>query len=260
MQDRRFAIKNSPVRLAALYDVHGNLPALEAVLAELRTDNVDLVIIGGDVVPGPMPRETMTAVRELPWPTRFITGNGDRAVLAALRGDEPTSVPAAVRDLIFWNARQLAPADEDVIASWPATTEVEVAGLGTVLFCHATPRSDTDIFTRETPADRLAPHVDAGASLVVCGHTHMQFDRQVGATRVVNAGSVGMPFGAPGAYWLRIDGDAVQLRHTAYDLEAAAARVRRTSYPQADEFASRSILQPPTESDMLAAYARVQLR
>jgi diadenosine tetraphosphatase ApaH/serine/threonine PP2A family protein phosphatase len=128
-----------------------------------------------------------------------------------------------------------------------------------VLFCHATPRSDTEIFTRLTSADRLLS-VFAGlnVSVVICGHTHMQFDRTIGGIRVVNAGSVGMPFGKPGAHWLLLGPD-VRLRHTPYDLKQATDRVRATNYPQAAEFATRNILQPPSEPETLAAFNRVEL-
>ena len=95
--------------------------------------------------------------------------------------------------------------------------------------------------------------------MVVCGHTHMQFDRMVGTTRVVNAGSVGMPFGEPGADWLLLGPD-VQLRHTRYDFLRAAERIRRTAYPQADGFAARSILRPPTEEETLASFSQAQLK
>ena len=122
---------------------------------------------------------------------------------------------------------------------------VEIGGVGEVLFCHATPRSDTEIFTRLTPEDRLLP-IFAGlnAPMVVCGHTHMQFDRTIGMVRVVNAGSVGMPFGEPGAWW-RLLGPNVELRHTSYDLKKAAARIRETNYPLAQDFAAHNVLQPP---------------
>ncbi len=118
----------------------------------------------------------------------------------------------------------------------------------------------TEIFTRLTPDERLLPIFGTlGVALAVCGHTHMQFDRTIGTVRVVNAGSVGMPFGEPGAYWLLLGPD-VQLRHTPYDLAVAARRVRATTYPQAEEFAARDVLQPRTESDVLEAFAKVDLR
>jgi putative phosphoesterase len=247
------------MRVAALYDVHGNLPALEAVLAEVRQAGVDEVVVGGDVVPGPMPLETLAMLLDLELPVRFVRGNGDREVAALLAGAEPTSVPERFRELMRWNAEQLLPEHRRLLSGWPSSVRVKVDGLGDVLLCHATPRNDNEIFTRLTAQDRLRPlFADLGVSTVVCGHTHMQFDRTIGSVRVVNAGSVGMPFGAAGAYWLLLGPD-VGFRRTDYDLAAAAARIRRTGYPQAEEFASGSVLQPPSEDDMLAAFARAEL-
>jgi len=245
------------MRVAALYDIHGNLPALEAVLEDIRRAGVDEVVVGGDVVLGPMPRETLACLLDLDVPVRFIQGNCDRDVHAQMTGTErDTAVPEQVREVIRWVAQQLGPDDERVLAGWPATLRLGIRGMGDVLFCHATPRSDTEIFTRLTPEDRLLPVFHGlDVPLVVCGHTHMQFDRTIGGVRIVNAGSVGMPFGEPGADWLLL-GPGVQLRHTAYDLERAARRIRGTSYPQAREFAAHNVLQPPPEREMLQAFSR----
>jgi putative phosphoesterase len=248
------------MRVAAIYDVHGNLPALEAVLDDVRSAAVDHVVVGGDVFPGPMPREALARLRDLDIPVQFIRGNGDRVVLAQMGGTEPSEVPEPFREVVRWVAQQLDPEDERLVASWPATLRVEIPELGEVLFCHATPRSDTEIFTRLTPEDRLLPLFQGlGVSLVVCGHTHMQFDRTIGRVRVVNAGSVGMPFGEPGAYWLLLGPD-VQLRRTYYDLTKAAERIRDTSYPQAHDFAAHNVLQPQSEATMLESFIRVELR
>ena len=246
--------------LAAIYDIHANLPALEAVLADLRRARVDQIVVGGDVLPGPMPREAISCLLALDIPVRFIHGNGDREVLARMRGIETGGVPEKYRGVMDWAARQLGPEHESLLASWPDTLQLEIPGLGAVLFCHATPRNDTEIFTRVTPQDRALPaFAGVAAPVVVCGHTHMQFERLIGRTRVLNAGSVGMPFGEPGAYWLLL-GPEIQFRKTTYDLAQAAERIRRTAYPQADDFAAHNILQPPSESDMLAAFSRVELR
>jgi putative phosphoesterase len=248
------------MRVAALYDIHANLPALEAVLQDIRRAEVDHVVVGGDVLPGPMPRETIKCLLDLDIPVEFIQGNGDREVLARMRGAESSSLPEQVREVMRWVAQQLHPEDEQLLASWPETLRVQIRELGEVMFCHATPRNDTEIFTRLTPEDRLLP-VFAGldVSVVVCGHTHMQFDRTIGGIRVLNAGSVGMPFGEPGAYWLLLGPD-VQLRHTRYDLAKAAERIRDTKYPQAHDFAARNVLKPPSEVETLEAFARVELR
>lgn len=255
------------MRIAALYDIHGNLPALDAILADVHTAAVDQIIIGGDVVPGPMPREAIDRLLDLSVPVQFIQGNGDREVVALRRGLTTGGFPEAFRETMQWVADQLTPEAERLLASWPATVTIHVAGIGDVLFCHATPRNDTEIFTRATPHAAMATALaGVGAKVVVCGHTHMQFDRMVGDIRVVNAGSVGMPFQAPGAYWLLLDsspaeaGHHIELRHTAYDLERAAAAVAQTRYPGAEEFAARNIMAPPTEASMLAAFSRIELR
>jgi putative phosphoesterase len=251
------------MRVAALYDIHGNLPALEAVLRDVRRAKVDHVVVGGDVFPGPMAPETLDCLRALDIPVQFIRGNGDREVAAQMAGTETDwyrAAPERWRKPVQWTARQLHREHERLLLEWPATLRVMIGGLGEVLFCHATPRSDTEIFTRVTPEARLLPIFEAlQVPLAVCGHTHMQFDRTIGGVRVVNAGSVGMPFGEPGAYWLALGPD-VQLRHTLYDLTKAAARIRATDFPDADEFAAHNVLRPPLEQEMLEAYARVELR
>jgi predicted phosphodiesterase len=251
------------MRIAAIYDIHGNLAALEAVLQEIRQAKVDRIVVGGDVFPGPLPCETIQCLLDLDIPAQFIHGNGDREVLAQMSGVETDwyrTAPEQWREPVRWSAEQLDTQHRRLLERWPPTCHVEIPGLGDVLFCHATPRNDTEIFTRLTPNDRLLPIFEGlGVSLVVCGHTHMQFDRMVGTTRVVNAGSVGMPFGEAGADWLLLDPD-VQLRHTRYDLARAADRIRSTRYPQADEFAARNVLQPPSEEETLAAFTRAELK
>jgi predicted phosphodiesterase len=193
-------------------------------------------------------------------PTVFITGNGDREIVARMRGIETGTVPERFRHVMDWTASQLGAKDEAMLSAWPKTLTVDVTGLGKVLFCHATPHNDVDIFTRLTSVEKLAPlFAGIDASVVVCGHTHMQFDRMVGRVRVVNAGSVGLPFAPPGAYWVML-GPAVDLRCTAYDFDAAADMIRKTSYPEAEAFASRDILNPPTEKEMLERFSAVELK
>ncbi len=259
------------MRVAALYDIHGNLPALEAVLEAVRQADVDQIVVGGDVVPGPMPCETLGRLLDLDLPTHFIHGNGEQAILAQIAGTRTGSVtywgtmtgsrpPESIIEIYRWTAAQLQPEFEPVLARWPKTLQLEIDGLRQVLFCHSTPRSETEGFTRLTPEDRLLPIFGGlNASVVVCGHTHMQFDRTIGTTRVVNAGSVGMPFGEPGAYWLLLGPD-VQLRHTPYDLAKTAECVRATSYPRAEDFAAHNVLQPPSEKEMLEAFSKAELK
>lgn len=259
------------MRVAAVYDIHGNLPALEAVLEDIRQANVDQIVVGGDVVPGPMPRETLARLLDLDLPTHFIHGNGELAILAQMAGARDGSVtywgttsgarpPESIIDAYCWTAAQLQPEFEPVLADWPKTVQLEIDGLGQVLFCHSTPRSETEVFTRLTSEDRLLSIFEGlNAAVVICGHTHMQFDRMIGRTRVVNAGSVGMPFGESGAYWLLLGPD-VQLRHTPYNLAKAAESIRASSYPQAQDFAAHNVLQPPSEKQMLEAFSKAELK
>src|SRR5262245_62001521 len=229
------------MRIAALYDIHTNPQALEAVLDEVDQARVDRMVVGGDVLPGPMPREALDRLFALDVPVEFIHGNGELAVLAQIGVSDPADVaywgtasgaplPVEHRPPLRWTADQLNPELASRVAAWPRSVRLDIPGLGGVLFCHATPRSETEIFTQLTADALLEPiFADAGASFVVCGHTHMPFDRTIGRTRVVNAGSVGMPFGDPGADWLLL-GPGVEFRHTSYDLSRAADRVRQTAY------------------------------
>lgn len=252
------------MRVAALYDIHGNLPALEAVLDEVQQSGVDQVVVGGDVLPGPMPRETLRRLLDFDRPVHFIHGNGELAMLAFLAAPNEEAVtywgttsgeplPERYRPVYRWTAQQLQPDFAPVLRRWPKTFRLAIDGLGEVLFCHGTPRSETEIFTRLTPAEQLAP-IFAGLNVpvVVSGHTHMQFDRQAGGTRLVNAGSVGEPYGLFGAYWL-ILGPGIELRQTPYDLDQAAERIRATAYPQAEEFI-QGLLHPPSEAEMLKVF------
>jgi predicted phosphodiesterase len=257
-------------RVAALCDIHGNLPALDAVLDEVRGVGVDAIVVGGDILPGPMPQEVLQRLLTFDAPAHFVHGNGDLAVLAQMEAARTGVVrywgttsgaplPEPHRVTTRWTAEQLRAEDEPVLAGWPKTLRLEIEGLGAVLFCHATPRSETEIFTRLTPDERLVPIFEGlGVSAVVCGHTHMQFDRMIGRTRVVNAGSVGAPYGEAGAHWLLLGPD-IRLQHTRFDPERAAQRIRETGYPGANEFAA-SVLRPHAESEALEVFEKAALR
>src|SRR5688572_26206112 len=259
------------MRVAALYDIHANLPALEAVLEEVRVADVDQIVVGGDVLPGPMPCATLALLRALDIPVTFIHGNGDLAVLAQIGVTDPERItywgtttgeplPEPHRTILRWTALQIHPQYADELRSWPKTYRIRIEDLGDTLFCHGTPRSETEIFTRLTPEEALVPvFARLDVDLVVCGHTHMQFDRTIGGIRVVNAGSVGMPFGSPGAEWALLGPD-VQLRRTSYDLERAAARIHDSQYPQAEEFVEQYVLRPPAETDMLKLFTHASFR
>ena len=205
------------MRVAALYDIHGNLPAFEAVLADARAAGVDGIVIGGDIFPGPMARDVFRQVRALDLPVHYVRGNGERNLVDVSHGRDSAGLPPAFVPLFEWHAAQLDGSELEAISTWPLTQTLSIGKLDDprdVLFCHATPRDDNEMFNASTPAERIAVAFDGvGQSLVVCGHTHRQFDRAIAGVRVVNAGSVGMPFGGTDAEWLLLDG-GVELRRT----------------------------------------------
>jgi putative phosphoesterase len=246
------------MKVAAIYDIHGNLPALEAVLAEIDQAAPDLIVVGGDVASGPLPRATLDRLMRLGNRARFVMGNADRELVNAFDGVPFAPVISEdVQHITAWAARQLDQTHRDFLASFVPQVMLEVDGLGGVLFCHGSPRSDEEILTAATPDKRLqAALAGVEQPIVVCGHTHMQFDRQFGKIRVLNAGSVGMPYAEPGAYWLWL-GPEVTLRQTAYDLEQAAQIVRASGYPQAQAFADENILHPPTAAEAIELFERV---
>jgi predicted phosphodiesterase len=171
------------MRVAALFDIHANAPALDAVLAEVDRVGVDRILIGGDVVPGPLPVETLERLRGLGDRAVFVRGNGDRWVVDAFDGagsmseadDQPRRPWAA------WTARAIDRRDRDLLAAFADRVVLDVDGLGPTLFCHGSPRDDEELLTALTPERRWCPALEGvSEAVVVCGHTHTQFDRQLG--------------------------------------------------------------------------------
>ncbi|HEV8602199.1 MAG TPA: metallophosphoesterase family protein [Gaiellaceae bacterium] len=213
------------MRVAALYDVHGNLPALEAVLDELG-EHSDLIVVGGDFLAGPQPAETLERLRELGNRARFIRGNVERELVEP-SPPRPAGPPPGVIDEL---KAKLTQEQIEFAFGLPQQEVLEIDGLGRTLFCHATPRNDEEIVTPASSEHRFR-EVLAGvdADVVVVGHTHMQHDRVVGGIRFVNAGSVGMPYeDAPGAYWALLGPD-VEFRRTEYE----AVEYEDFEFPQA---------------------------
>jgi putative phosphoesterase len=232
------------VTVAALCDIHGNLPALDAVLADPAFARADVVVIGGDVAAGPLPAEVLDRLAQLELPIRWVRGNADREVVASFdRGDTDASVhpddPAARADA--YTADHINHAQRDLLAGFEDVVSLEGA-----LFCHGSPRDDNEIITALTPAERLAPMLDGvDEALVVCGHTHHQFELRAGDQRVVNAGSVGMPYqGDAAAFWLLVEGGEHELRRTDIDVDAVAAAIRASGYPDAEHLIEMCLVEP----------------
>ncbi len=210
------------MQVAALYDIHGNLAALEAVLAEVPDDAS--IVVGGDICAGgEQPSETLAGLRGLGDRVVWVRGNADRELHPEEEGLAPPEFLEQARS-------QLSEDEIGFLHELPPTQQI-----GDVLYCHASPRNDVDIFTERTPEERIA-FLFAGLDVptVVCGHTHTQYERTVAGVRVVNAGSVGMPYEEePGAYWLL---DLVH-RRTPYD----GAELKASREDAVAEFTERGL-------------------
>ena len=244
------------MRVAALYDIHGNLAALDAVLAELEDEAVELVVVGGDVAAGPFPAACWDRARELGSRAVTIRGNAERelvecrARLAAGTAIVDPSDPWSLRD--HWVAGELSRAQLDAMAELAPTAVADG-----VLYCHGSPRRDDEIITAYSPLERVRAALEGVRErLVVIGHTHVQFERVVAQTRLVNAGSVGLPYGEPGAYWLLIDDGEVEWRRTPYDVAAAAAAIRLSGFPEAGAYAD-DLLAPASAEEALAFFEQL---
>jgi predicted phosphodiesterase len=198
------------MNVLALYDIHGNVDALDAVLADPRAAAPDAVVVGGDAFPGPFARATLDRLAALDAPVHWVRGNGEREVGD---GSEATATISAA---------EIGADDARRLAALPLTLSLDG-----VLYCHASPRSDEELLTRiSTPARWAAALQGVQEPLVVAGHTHQQDDRTVGATRFVNAGSVGLPYEGDGAArWLWVADGVPHPRVTAYDNVAAGRRM-----------------------------------
>jgi predicted phosphodiesterase len=216
------------MNVLALYDIHGNIDALEAVLADPRAAGADVVVVGGDAVPGPFARATLERLEALS--PRWIRGNGEREVAEAVTAPVP-----AEDDLVGVTAKLTAAelGDDAALALGELPLTLELDG---VLYCHATPRRDNEMVTRISTPERWAEVLSqVTARVVVAGHTHQQDDREVSGVRFVNAGSVGLPYEGDGAArWLWVADGVPQARQTTYDAAGAGNRIlEQAGWPDA---------------------------
>ncbi len=236
------------MRVALLSDIHGNLPALEAVLADVERENVDAIVVPGDTISGPWAPEVFDRLVGLD--AAFVRGNADREVVN--RSDEYGPLQA-------WSADRLGEKRLAVAATWPLTLELDVEGLGSVLVCHSTPTSEDPIYTRITPDEEVIELLGpVAADVLVCGHTHMQYDRRLSSgLRLVNPGSVGMAYeGRRGAFWALLGPD-VEMWHTEYDVEAATDAIRASGAP-VDEQMLRLLLEPLDSEHATAEFEKLR--
>jgi len=232
-----------------LADIHGNLPALRAILAELDREPVDAIVVGGDVANGPLVREALELLAARPEPVHWVSGNAEREAVAAYDGatssDHPTGRSAQ------WSARALDDRWRAEVGTWPISLVLDG-----VRFCHGSPRRDDETLTRVTPANVLAEALSGTSErLVVGGHTHQQMVRDLPDGRTyANAGSVGVPYeGRAGAFWMLVEDGTALPRATSYDLEAALAELRASGFPGVEEHVTESLVEP-VDPDWVSAF------
>jgi predicted phosphodiesterase len=242
-------------RVAVLSDIHGALPALEAVLAEPDVRSADRIVLTGDLAAGPQPVETLDLLTSLGQRAVWVRGNADRELVELARGGTG-EIPDPVAP---WAAGALRPDQVELLAGLPRTAELDVTGLGRTVFCHATPRDDQEVVLVDSSLERWSEvfaGLDRGVAAVVCGHTHMPFVRLAHRRTVVNPGSVGMPYGGAGAHWALLgDGVRVSLRRTELDLDAACGRVAAESgYPDAARWADHYLRSRASDADAIRVF------
>lgn len=241
--------------VAVLSDIHGVLPALDAILAEPDVRGAERIVVTGDMAAGPQPVQVLDRLASLGDQVVLVRGNCERELveLAAEPGREFPGFPIS-----RWAADQLGAEHLALLGSLPHPVTFAVDGFGPVLFCHGTPRDDDEVVLVDTRLDRWA-EVLAGVpdevGTIVCGHTHMPFIRLVNRRLVVNAGSVGMPYGQVGAQWVHLAGGAATLRRTEFDVEAARAAIRQTcAFPEIDEWTDEYLYSRNSDVDALVAF------
>jgi predicted phosphodiesterase len=234
------------MRVAVLSDVHGHLPALEAVLAEVDRAGVDRIVLTGDIAAGPLPVATLRRLLALGERAVWVRGNGERELY-----DPGPSPPDPV---VAWAAAQLTDELREHLRGLPLTVTLDLDRLGPTLFCHATPTDDEQVVLVDTRLQRWE-QVLAGVTeqTVVLGHTHMPFVRLAHRRLIINPGSVGMPYGRDGAHWALL-GPGVELRQTRYDQHAAAAELTAGGYPGIDTWLANYLYRTASDAEALHAF------
>jgi predicted phosphodiesterase len=240
--------------VAVLSDIHGVLPALEAVLAEPDVQAAQRIVVTGDIAAGPQPVQVLDRLVGLGRRVTLIRGNADRE-LVTLAADGDTAIPDPIAP---WAAAQLRPDQLELLAGLPYPLTLQVDGFGDVLFCHATPRDDEEVVLVDSRLDRwqqVLAELPEQVQTVVCGHTHMPFVRLAHRRLVVNPGSVGMPYGRPGAHWALLAGGAVTLRRSMFDLDGACAEIRQSSsYPEVADWVDYFLHARASDAEALGVF------
>jgi putative phosphoesterase len=243
--------------VAVLSDIHGVLPALDAVLDEPDVRNADCVVLTGDIAAGPQPVQVLDRLRDLGAigeKVVWVRGNAERELVTLARGGD-TNIPDPIA---AWAAAQLRPDHLALLDGLAHPVTLEVDGFGQVLFCHGTPRDDDEVVLVDTRLDRWAEVLAAvpdEVRTIVCGHTHMSFIRYVDRRLIVNAGSIGMPYGRAGAHWALLRDGVAQLRRTDFDIAAACRTIAAgCDYPQVDEWTDEYLYSRNSDAEAIRVF------
>lgn len=241
--------------VAVLSDIHGMLPALDRVLAEPAVQGADLIVVTGDHTWGPQPVEVLDRLVELGDRVLLIRGNADRELLQMAQGID---VGLGDDALSVWGAAQLSPVQLELLANMPEQLVLDLPGFGPVLFCHATPRNDEEVVLVDSRTERwkeVLQNTPAEVQTIVCGHTHMPFMRLADGRTIINPGSVGLPYGRPGAHWAVFRDGAVTLARTLINVDDMITEITAgSSFPQVTEWLEEVLRRPATDTEALLAF------
>jgi len=240
--------------VAVLSDIHGVAPALDAVLAEPDVAAAERIVLTGDLAAGPQPVDVLDRLVDLGERVVWVRGNADPELVTLARGGT-TAIPDPIAS---WAAQQLPCRHVALLADLPHPVTLQLDGFGAVLFCHGTPRDDEEVVLVDTRLSRweeILDAVDPDVSTIVCGHTHMPFQRLAHRRTIINPGSVGMPYGRPGAHWALVHEGVAQLRTTLFDVEAACAAIAATGCPEAEAWADFFVRSPAGDAQALSTFA-----
>lgn len=241
--------------MAVISDIHGMLWALDRVLEEPAVGGADLIVVTGDYTWGPEPTAVLDRLVQLGDRAALVRGNADRELLAMAQG---LDVGLADDPLSMWGAAQLGPDHQRLLEQMPQTITLDLPGVGPVLFCHATPRNDEEVVLVNSRVERWADvlaDLPADVRTVVCGHTHMPFTRLVDGRLIVNSGSVGLPYGQPGAHWALLSNGTVTLGHTLLDRDDLIRETAQSStFPDVTDWLTATFVEPASDLDALANF------
>jgi predicted phosphodiesterase len=241
-------------RVAVLSDIHGVLPALRAVLAEPLVRDAELIVVTGDHAAGPQPVQVLDLLASLGARAVLVRGNADRELVELARGGT-TEIPDPIAP---WAAAQLTPAHVEILAQLPHPVTIEIDGFGPVLFCHGSPRDDNEVVLVDTRMERwleALADVPPEVKTIVAGHTHMPYVRLVDRRQIMVSGSVGMPYGQPGAHWAYLENGAISLHRTILDEEAAIEEIIRDStYEDRAEWANYFVRAEASDVEVVAQF------